>query len=828
MFLNRIFPLILLVSLSLGLLLSSLSLAQEDQAKNQTRPTSFTSLDDQAIITKSEIYLDPDTDAEIVFRQEVATQTSFPYNSYNSGAFFLPPYPSDQERMGFGKASPHDTTSLNAGWYVDWGSKLNPPHLGGVEYAHTIYFNVKGVSRCKGATERDQVTARASNEKLIRHIRANPGALWLVGNEPDSLYNGSPIHPELYAELYHEYYTLIKQHDPTAKIAVAAVVQPSTLRMEYLDKVLDHYEASFGQALDSDLWNIHFYLLNEGPCDSAWGSAVPPDSSSDFGWSVNFSADSMLDVDRMRDNLSAFRQWMKNRGFQNKPLIITEFGVLPPPSYTGFSDARAVEFLEEITAMFLETRDTNIGYPADDHRLIQFWAWFSSDHNPAPGWFKYGGDLYQTNTEDQLTIIGEAFQNLSTQATTNYIDLLLAANTSPAEDKQQGILGLELYALNKGNITATNSSAFISIYDSAKKQPVYTEAIALGDIGPRYAQDPLLLTINQAITQPSSYTVSVTLETDRIQSDVLTSNNHYVSDLIDISFDLHLSALTLTPASQGSTLFNNRYEVTALVKNESPLTIPLSTLSLNFQGLDPVQAPDSQDHILAALPPASSQVYTYIWNAATEGLYQIQARVGLPADLCCEANLSNNEQIRVLWVGQSYDQSQALTLGTDRTNTLSMSLGISDQLTIPPQALTTTLVLAYRSLVSPTQVLPFGIFSLGKSFVLETYQDTVLKANHYFSPPLSITLAYPRQKYAKAPGQGNERLKLYHLADQVWQDAAKTCTPAGDYRFDDATNELELNLCRSGEFVLVNDSFYPLYIPFLIYYDIETTEGISP
>jgi len=77
----------------------------------------------------------------LLMANTVLAQPPTPYPSYASGDFFLPPYLSDSERMGYGKASSHDTTPLNAGWYLDWGAASPPAHPNGAEYVRTIYLH---------------------------------------------------------------------------------------------------------------------------------------------------------------------------------------------------------------------------------------------------------------------------------------------------------------------------------------------------------------------------------------------------------------------------------------------------------------------------------------------------------------------------------------------------------------------------------------------------------------------------------------------------------------------------------------------------------------
>ncbi len=47
-----------------------------------------------------------------------------------------------------------------------------------------------------------------------------PGNVWIIGNEPDVIWQDS-ITPEEYARDYQLLYQLIKSSDPTARIAVA-------------------------------------------------------------------------------------------------------------------------------------------------------------------------------------------------------------------------------------------------------------------------------------------------------------------------------------------------------------------------------------------------------------------------------------------------------------------------------------------------------------------------------------------------------------------------------------------------------------------------------
>lgn len=66
---------------------------------------------------------------------------------------------------------------------MDWGSTANPKRYNGIEYARTIYFT-HGIEFCRLPTNLSQINA-VTGTALINRVKGNPGALWMVGNEPD-------------------------------------------------------------------------------------------------------------------------------------------------------------------------------------------------------------------------------------------------------------------------------------------------------------------------------------------------------------------------------------------------------------------------------------------------------------------------------------------------------------------------------------------------------------------------------------------------------------------------------------------------------------------
>lgn len=88
-------------------------------------------------------------------------------------------------------------------------------------------------------------------------------------------------------------------------------------------------------------------------------------------------------LDAFRRQIIAFREWMAVRGFQNYPLIVSEYGIPMPEDY-GFPDERVLNFLIGTFDFFLNARDPALGYPADDYKLVQRWCWYSLDDTGYP------------------------------------------------------------------------------------------------------------------------------------------------------------------------------------------------------------------------------------------------------------------------------------------------------------------------------------------------------------------------------------------------------------------------------------------------------------
>jgi hypothetical protein len=295
----------------------------------------------------------------------------------------------DWQRYGFIATSANwrqkfDVSQLGAGWYVD----ANPP---------ACATSPGGMDRALLIRVLDWTPDRLP--WLESMVDAHPGSLWLVGNEPDCIWQDNVL-PEAYADIYHQIYTTIKARDPNALVSPGGIVQPTPLRLEWLDRVLEEYATRNGDALmPVDVWNIHNAILREARGD--WGADIPPGFDDiDVGVLREVSDNDRLDI--FTQQIWDFRAWMADRGYAGYPLIVTEFGILMPVEF-GFDLTRVNTFMDGAFA-FLRTATSSapgtLGDPTDGNRLVQRWSWFSLD---VPPWNPATNEGFNGNLFDPYT-----------------------------------------------------------------------------------------------------------------------------------------------------------------------------------------------------------------------------------------------------------------------------------------------------------------------------------------------------------------------------------------------------------------------------------------
>lgn len=391
-----------------------------------------------------------------------------------------------------------------------------------------------------------------TEDVLTGYINFNRGGLWAIGNEPDREGAQDDTMPDVYARAFHEIREFVLSVDPTAQFANAGLVQVTPSRIEYLNNVMYEYETRYGTEMPVDVWNIHVYPLEELTAEgeisgiasialgssTANGMSAPPDRSQGelycnsgdpespfYENNLSFVTDNITclsehdDVRVFRHQVETMRVWMKNNGEQDKPLIISEMGVLWPyteindgnPETCGFlqdefgrclSPRRVSRFMSDVNDYLLTASDPNLGYSkGSEHKLVQQWAWFSvfqTDQQRAPGGSLNGEeneaiasssnlirdpwDYLVPGQQSALTEIGETFQSYAQTPASELVPNLYIDGAPTAEVIRQTAEGLNVVRFtipirNDGN-TSTDAQTSVMLY----ADPTMPEQFPIGRI----------------------------------------------------------------------------------------------------------------------------------------------------------------------------------------------------------------------------------------------------------------------------------------------------------------------------------------------------------
>lgn len=237
----------------------------------------------------------------------------------------------------------------------------------------------------------------AVGDLIEETIQLHPGAFWMVGNEPDVPWQDNATAEE-YAEAYHDIYAFIKERDPSARVGAGGIALPTPLRLAWLDSVLQRYHQRYGEPMPVDLWAIHLFVLREEA--GSWGIGIPPGMTETAG--QLHEIEDHGDIELMKAYVNAFRSWMAANDYADKPLAVTEFGILLPEDY-GFPPEFVQNYMTEAYEYF-RTASGDDGLAVDGDRLVQYAFWYSLYDE---GDYKTG-DLLNRGS-GALTPLGQAF-----------------------------------------------------------------------------------------------------------------------------------------------------------------------------------------------------------------------------------------------------------------------------------------------------------------------------------------------------------------------------------------------------------------------------------
>ena len=451
-------------------------------------------------------------------------------------------------------------STLGSGWYVTYNPTPPSQNPGnGAEFVYTL--------RMAGGVFNPPLST--IDDDLVN----NPGALYLVGNEMEVNFptSGDKTTPWDYAAAYKQAYDYIKQADPTARVAVGAMSMATPLRLDYMSEVWDAYLDLYGVNMPVDVWNVHIYILSErylGSVVEHWahfpmghdqyysnyaaslnayllrGKEFSDGSTASLCWDTSDNIYCLAEHDSpeiIKDQIVAFRQWMKDHGQQNKPLILSEIALLHDASTwdengNQFFEPRVSNFLGNVYG-YLESeaaKDASLGYPADENRLVQQWSWFSL--NVDPGWQGRLANLlvddhtsYPDGDINALTSVGLTHRNwVLNNASPSSFDLQAGTATNVETEAGSNGFGsaeLEVSFRNNGTKT-TNQSYDVTFYkDAALTQPIATQTFSDGLSGCAWGYDTYKATAVWENIPPGTHTYWAKIDSGDVLSEVNTANN---------------------------------------------------------------------------------------------------------------------------------------------------------------------------------------------------------------------------------------------------------------------------------------------------------------
>ncbi len=438
-------------------------------------------------------------------------------------------YPIASDRYGvgvnraYGYAADYDVAQLKAGWYVDWGTQSDPAYPAGLDYMQIV--------RASGGTfSPDPAT-------FTSIAGANLGMTWIVGNEPDCVWQGDST-PDEYAQVYHEVYTALKQADPTSQVTIGGIVQVTPLRLQWLEAVIARYQARYGTPMPVDLWNIHTFILQEKSCYvypyDCWGCEIPPGVVASVG--MEWGLDDHDRLDLIQQQIVRFRQWMRDRGDREKELIVSEYGILLPDSF-GYDAPRVQTFMLGTFDYFSTATDPELGCPSDGNRLVQRWAWYSLNDKRFEGYTSHS-HLFEPSTKE-LTPLGIAFRDYVSPLYVPYVDLLpLALQTFPPPPlmaREQPItITLTAHVRNAGNIDTGDVPVRLWVGDPA--QPVGPTQTIAG----MAARARGSVSVEWPNVASGTYTVGITVDVGDLTAELDEGNNQSIWRLLVAGVVTHL------------------------------------------------------------------------------------------------------------------------------------------------------------------------------------------------------------------------------------------------------------------------------------------------
>lgn len=304
-----------------------------------------------------------------------------------------------KQRFGLGVNGEHSNQALknlNLGWEMNWGYKRYN-NFSEIEYAPMI-----GVSAgFNEFTSYKEFKSKILEEKVNNPQITAAGTAFLIGNEIGlRVASGGEDYPAAaYVDKLKKYIGYITRLETELgvdlKIAFGSVIpgfdvhikrkNPEELvnGVEYAQSVISQYQQKYGTKPPVDIFQVHPYNF--------------------LTTATNF--------DKFKNQITAYRNFMKRNGYQDKELWITEWGNLDDESQQSETTfAKGMDYMVKTVDWLWSSKDANLGMPSDGNRLVQRWAWFTFIKGDNRSWrFTY---LLDASDNLSLNSLGKKYQSL--------------------------------------------------------------------------------------------------------------------------------------------------------------------------------------------------------------------------------------------------------------------------------------------------------------------------------------------------------------------------------------------------------------------------------
>ena len=272
--------------------------------------------------------------------------------------------------------------------------------------------------------------------------------------------------------------------------------------------------------------------------------------------------------------------------------MISEYGILLS-QYHGFPHSVVRNYMLASFDFMLNTKDSATGYPADDYRLVQQFAWFSLNYYEfdLKTYIGLNGNLFDHSSR-QIMPLGIDFANYTNQVTVRTIDLAVKSfGATPATVNGGEPVTLQAAFVNSGGIAAEGVTVRFYAGDPRAQGQLLGSSSLIAQVLPGCEQTQnasLVWTPSQA----STYNIFAELVATNQNLDGNSTNN-YANQPVNVLTSITATATPTTTTTATATPTQPTPTATATLLLDGPTHTPTAM---------PTLLPDGPTHTPTATP----------------------------------------------------------------------------------------------------------------------------------------------------------------------------------------------------------------------------------